>query len=59
MVNANTPLWSDPEHEIVGIIQANVKSLKGFEPKPVVSLPGTDVRLWRARDIPAYVYDDP
>lgn len=56
VASANSPLWSDPEHEMVKIIQANVKGLKGFEPKPVVSLPATDVRLWRARDIPAYVY---
>jgi len=38
------------------IIQANVKAMRGFEPAPIVSLGGTDARLWRYRNIPAYVY---
>jgi succinyl-diaminopimelate desuccinylase len=33
-----------------------VNQLKGFEPAPVVSLGATDTRLWRYRDVPAYVY---
>ena len=41
---------------MVGIIQENVQSLRGFKPQPIVSLGGTDARLWRYRDIPAYVY---
>ncbi len=41
---------------MVEIIQNNVEALKGFRPRPVVSLGGTDARLWRYRDIPAYVY---
>jgi len=28
----------------------------GFKPTPIVSLGGTDARLWRYRDIPAHVY---
>jgi len=40
----------------MGIIRANVKALRGFEPSPAVSLGGTDARLWRQRGIPAYVY---
>ena len=54
--NFNPPSWCDPEGEMIGIIQANVKALKGFEPEPIVSLGGTDTRLWRYREIPAYVY---
>ncbi len=50
------PLWSDPEHEMCRLIQSNVEALAGFVPPAVVSLPGTDVRLWRGRGIPAYVY---
>ncbi len=55
-VNFSPPNWCDPEHEMVGILQANVKALKGFEPQPIVGLGGTDTRLWRYRDVPAYVY---
>jgi succinyl-diaminopimelate desuccinylase len=36
--------------------QRNVEALKGFTPIPIVSLGGTDARLWRYRNIPAYVY---
>ena len=44
---------------MVGIIQANVKALRGFEPQPTVSLGGTDARLWRYIDVPAHVSDHP
>ena len=30
--------------------------MTGLEPQPIVGLGGTDTRLWRYRDIPAYVY---
>ena len=56
VANQTRPLWSDPEHEMCRLIQSNVEALAGFVPPAVVSLPGTDVRLWRARGIPAYVY---
>jgi len=52
----NPPSWCDPGHEMVGIIQRNVKRLRGFEPQPIVSLGGTDTRLWRYNDVPAFVY---
>ena len=52
----NPPSWCDPGHEMVGIIQRNVKQLRGFEPQPIVSLGGTDTRLWRYNDVPAFVY---
>lgn len=55
-VNFSAPSWCDPEHEMVGIVQDNVQALRGFRPEPVVSLGGTDTRLWRYHDIPAYVY---
>ena len=50
------PSWCDPNGEMVEILQANVTALKGFTPVPIVSLGGTDARLWRYRNIPAYVY---
>ena len=55
-INFMPPSWCDPEGEMLHIVRANVKELKGFEPEPIVSLGGTDTRLWRYRDIPAYVY---
>lgn len=52
----NPPSWCDPEGEMMKILQRNVNTLKGFTPEPVVSLGGTDARLWRYHDIPAYIY---
>jgi len=48
--------WSDPEHEMVGLIQDNVEALLGVRPPAIVSLGGTDCRFWRAAGVPAYVY---
>jgi succinyl-diaminopimelate desuccinylase len=50
------PSWCDPNGEMVEILQRNVRALKGFVPTPIVSLGGTDARLWRYRGVPAYVY---
>lgn len=50
------PSWCDPNGDMVDILQRNVQALKGFKPVPIVSLGGTDARLWRYRGIPAYVY---
>jgi succinyl-diaminopimelate desuccinylase len=55
-VNFNPPSYCAPDSAMVGIIQKNVETLGGFKPTPIVSLGGTDARLWRYRDIPAYVY---
>ncbi|MCC6468895.1 MAG: M20/M25/M40 family metallo-hydrolase [Alphaproteobacteria bacterium] len=55
-INHNAPSWCDPGHEMVEILQKNVRALKGFEPKPIISLGATDARLWRYRNVPAYVY---
>ena len=55
-MNYSPPSWCDPEGEMVGILRENVQALAGFTPEPIVSLGGTDTRLWRYRDIPAYVY---
>jgi succinyl-diaminopimelate desuccinylase len=55
-MNFSAPSWCDPEGEMVDILRANVKELRGYEPDPVVSLGATDTRLWRYRDVPAYVY---
>jgi succinyl-diaminopimelate desuccinylase len=55
-INSQPPSWCDPHGDMVGIIQANVEAARGFRPTPIVSLGGTDARLWRLADIPAYVY---
>lgn len=50
------PSYCDPYGEMVEILQETVEELEGFRPVPIVSLGGTDARLWRYRGIPAYVY---
>lgn len=56
VVGRQEPLWSDPEHPMCKLLQKNVEELAGFRPPAIVSLPGTDARLWRGLGIPAYVY---
>jgi succinyl-diaminopimelate desuccinylase len=50
------PSHCDPDGEMIGILQDTVEDLAGHRPVPIVSLGGTDARLWRWRGIPAYVY---
>ena len=50
------PAWCDPEHAMMKILQDNVEALGRERPQPICSLGGTDSRLWRYRDIPAFVY---
>jgi len=58
-INFNPPSYCDPYGEMVEILQTNARQLSGVEPVPIVSLGGTDARLWRYRNIPAYVYGPP
>ncbi len=57
-VNIVPGTWSagDPNHEMVGILRANARALGRPEPAPIVSLGGTDARLWRQRGIPGLVH---
>ena len=55
-ISGSEPSWCDPNHEMVGIIQDNVEAFGRPRPVPIVSLGGTDARLWRHQGIPAYVY---
>jgi succinyl-diaminopimelate desuccinylase len=55
-MNSQPPTVCDPNGEMLRIVQRNAAALSGFEPRPIVSLGGTDARLWRMRGIPAYVY---
>ncbi|MBS0242517.1 MAG: M20/M25/M40 family metallo-hydrolase [Proteobacteria bacterium] len=54
--NCNLPSWVDPACDIIEIVQGTVETLRGFKPTPIVSLGGTDARLWRYRNIPTCVY---
>jgi succinyl-diaminopimelate desuccinylase len=59
-----TPVWThsaepstcDPNHPMIGILQATVEGLGYPRPSPVVSLGATDCKHWRHRNVPAYVY---
>jgi len=54
--NVNPPSWCDPYGEMMEIIRKNVVELGRPKPTPIVSIGGTDARLWRYAGIPAYVY---
>ena len=58
-INFSPPSWCDPAGEMLEIIQDNAERAKGIRPEPIISLGGTDARLWRQRGIPAYVYGPP
>lgn len=58
------PVWThsaepsvcDPNHRMVGILASTVKELAGIDPVPSVSLGATDMKHWRHRGVPGYVY---
>jgi len=52
----NEPSWCDPHGEMMEIIRDSVEDLGRPRPTPIVSIGGTDARLWRYEGIPAYVY---
>lgn len=56
VINGDAPSWCDPDHEMVGILQSNVEAFDRPRPLPIVSLGGTDTRLWRHAGVPAYIY---
>lgn len=56
VIGGDEPSWCDPDHEMVAIIQNNVTEFGRPKPTPIVSIGGTDARLWRHNNVPAYVY---
>ena len=52
----NPPSWCPPDTEMAQMVRANAREVAGIDPTPVISLGGTDTRLWRYKDIPAIVY---
>ena len=55
-IQSNPPSWCPPDSEMVGYVRANAQTAGDIDPVPVVSLGGTDARLWRYAEIPAIVY---
>jgi succinyl-diaminopimelate desuccinylase len=55
-INYNPPSWCPPDTETAQLVRANAREIAGIDPTPIVSLGGTDARLWRYKDIPAIVY---
>ncbi|AIC29985.1 peptidase M20 family succinyl-diaminopimelate desuccinylase-like protein (plasmid) [Rhizobium etli bv. mimosae str. IE4771] len=53
------PAYCDPYGEMSELLRRNANQLANVEPAPIVSLAGTDARLWRYRDVPAYIYGPP
>jgi succinyl-diaminopimelate desuccinylase len=49
------PLWSQPDGEMAMILRGNARLL-GVDPKPIVSLGGSDLKFWRQRGTPSYYY---
>jgi len=56
VINYNPPSWCPPDSEMVQLVRDNAQAVSGIDPTPVISLGGTDARLWRYKDIPAIVY---
>ena len=46
----NPPSWCPPDTEMAQLVRANAKEITGIDPTPVISLGGTDTRLWRYKD---------
>ncbi|MCC6719469.1 MAG: M20/M25/M40 family metallo-hydrolase, partial [Acetobacteraceae bacterium] len=55
-INFSEPAACDPFHAMAGHLRANARAVTGIEPKPAISLGGSDARLWRQLGIPAFVY---
>jgi succinyl-diaminopimelate desuccinylase len=50
------PTVSDPNHRLVELLRTTVKGLGRPEPVASVGLGATDMKHWRARGVPGYVY---
>jgi succinyl-diaminopimelate desuccinylase len=54
-VRYDGPLWSQPGGEMAEIIRGNARLL-GVDPKPIISLGGSDLKFWRSVGVPSYYY---
>ncbi|HJU17806.1 MAG TPA: M20/M25/M40 family metallo-hydrolase [Stellaceae bacterium] len=55
-INYAPPSWCPPDSEMVQFVRANAQAVSDVDPTPIISLGGTDARLWRYKDLPAIVY---
>jgi len=54
--NYTPPSFCSPDNPMVLCLQSNAAEIIGIKPEPIISLGGTDARLWRYKGIPACVY---
>lgn len=54
--HSHAATYSDPAHELVGLIKNNCTALRGETPLVISSLGATDCKHFRSRGIPAYAY---
>lgn len=52
--HSHEPGYSDPDHKMVSLLQANAKTLRGRSPLAVCSLGATDCKHFRSAGIPAF-----
>jgi len=50
------PSLSDPGHPMVNILVATAEALTGSRPVPSIGIGATDMKHWRHKGVPAYVY---
>jgi succinyl-diaminopimelate desuccinylase len=53
VIQMTEPTWSDPESELVQLMQQNVMQVTGTRPRLEIGVPASDTRLFRLRGIPA------
>ena len=56
ITGANESNWCEPDAELYTLVRDNAQLVSKVSPVRVVSLGGTDARLWRMRGVPAVVY---
>jgi succinyl-diaminopimelate desuccinylase len=55
-LNHTPPSHCDPEGEMLNYLHKNIQQVTGHTATALIGLGGTDARLWRYQNIPAYVY---
>jgi len=56
VINSAPSNWSPPGSEMGKYIQQNANAISRIEPAAIIGLGGCDARLWRYKNIPAFVY---
>jgi succinyl-diaminopimelate desuccinylase len=50
------PTWSDPSHELAGLIRANAAAILGHPPATTIRAGFSDARFYREHGIPSFGY---